>query len=230
MTNTLDLLKALRALPDEEQQAFYKLAKKKQPRGAQHTMESAEHGSPPAFVDLARRTMGGIDLDPMSSERWNRRVGAKRFITKEQSAFRTPWTDGAPIVLELRTNPVRGFGERLRVFLNPAGDKSGDVVAQAWFGLTTLYVREWVSSAIWVGFNVEQLARLQRVGAPTHPLAEMTLVPPERTDYIDELTDRAQKDAPHASFVTLLSRDPRERERFAGLAGQLGHVVNGDRR
>ena len=199
-------------------------------KNAAHSMATCEHGTPPEFVDVAHDVMGGIDLDPASSPTWNRFVQAKRIITAEQGFQRTPWTDGAPTILELRTNPIEGFGEQLRVIFNPPGDKRGELVALAWFGLTWLFRRGWVSSAIWIGFNVEQLARLQRVDAATHPLAEMTLVPPTRPNFRSEHTLKIQEDAAHAGFVTLLSRDPLERERFAGAAGALGYVVNGDRR
>jgi hypothetical protein len=202
----------------------------KTPKNAAHSAESAEHGSPPEFVDLAHAVMGGIDLDPASSPAWNLNVRAARIITAEQNGLRTPWVDGAPSVLELRTRPVPGAGKRMRVIVNAPGDPRGELVAAFWFGLTTYFALRWVSSAIWIGFNVEQLSRLQRVGAPTSPLREMTLVPSERKNYIDERTGRAQDDAPHASFVTLLTHDTRERERFAGIAGQLGDVVNGSRR
>lgn len=203
---------------------------KTKPRNAAHLSISPEQGSPPVFVELAHAVMGGIDLDPASSPAWNRNVGATRIITAAENGLRTPWVAGAPSVLELRTRPVPGFGERVRVLVNPPGDKRGELVAEFWYGVTTYFALRWISSAIWIGFNVEQLSRLQRVGAPTSPLREMTLVPEERKNYIDERTGREQSDAPHASFVTLLTRDPRERERFAGLAGRLGDVVNGDRR
>lgn len=202
----------------------------KKPRNAAHSSASAEQGTPPVFVELAHAAMGGIDLDPASSPAWNRNVRARRIIAAEENGLRTPWVEGAPSVLELRTKPVPGFGERCRVLVNPPGDKRGELVAEFWFGVTTYFALRWISSAIWIGFNVEQLSRLQRVGAPTSPLREMTLVPSERKNYIHEHTGREQDDAPHASFVTLLSRDTRERERFAGLAGELGDVVNGDRR
>jgi hypothetical protein len=202
----------------------------KPPKNAAHSAVTAEHGSPPEFVELAYEVMGGIDLDPASSPAWNRTIRAARIITAEENGLRTPWVAGAPSVLQLRTQPVPGFGERVRVLVNPPGDKRGELVAEFWFGVTEYFRLRWISSAIWIGFNVEQLSRLQRVGAPTSPLREMTLVPSERKNYLDERTGRQQADAPHASFVTLLTRDTRERERFAGLGAALGDVVNGDRR
>jgi hypothetical protein len=198
---------------------------------AQHSMLTDEHGSPPEFVDLARYAMGGIDLDPASSPEWNRLVGAHRIITKKQNGLRTPWFDGAPAVLDLRTNPKRAPSDHVngRVFLNSPSDKRGVKVAQFWFGIVELWQLGWVTAGVYVGFTVEQLSRLQRVGASTHPLAEVTLVPETRHDYRNTPTTLGE-DAPHASFVTLLSRNRHEIERFAALGSKLGFVVNGDRR
>lgn len=208
---------------------------------AQHSMETDEHGTPPEFIRLAHETMGGIDVDPASSPAWNKNVGATRIITKEQNGLRTPWFSDAPSPLELltsKTRPLRpaiSAGAELdppvrRVICNPPSDKRGALVAAFWRALTRYFQRGWVTSGVWIGFNVEQLSRLQRVGAPSHPLQHITLIPRVRADYIDAATGELQGDAPHASFVTLLTRSRREIEIFASLGGELGHVVNGDRR
>lgn len=201
---------------------------------AAHLLQSHDHGSPPEVIALARVTMGRIDVDPASSAKWNERIGAARIITAEQNFARTPWFAGAPAPLQLRTNQLRPIAgskhEPETVFCNPPNDKRGDLVASAWWALAEYFKLGWARSAVYVGFNVEQLSRLQRVSAASHPLEHVTLVPAKRIDYLDGATLRLQEDAPHASFVTLLSRNPREIETFACLGGKLGHVVNGDRR
>jgi len=56
----------------------------------------------------------------------------------------------------------------MTVTINPPGDSAGrarrGVLARARRVLRT------VTAAVWLGFNVEQLSRLQRVGARSHPL------------------------------------------------------------
>lgn len=47
--------------------------------------------------------LGGIDLDPFTSDKANEIVGAKYILTIEQSAFEHSWK----------------FGKRIRVFMNP---------------------------------------------------------------------------------------------------------------
>jgi hypothetical protein len=200
---------------------------------AQHSAKTDQHGTPPSFLKLARATIGSFDVDPASSAMWNENVRARRFITKQQNGLRTPWFPGAPAPLELRTQarcPNRDGDEPGTVFLNPPGDRRGALVAAFWWALAEYFAWGWATSAVYIGFSVEQLARLQRVGARSHPLLHVTLVPAWRENYVDAETGELQEDATHASFVTLLSRSGAEIETFAGLGSELGFVINGDRR
>lgn len=200
---------------------------------AAHSSKTDDHGSPPEFIELARRTMGRIDVDPASSEKWNRNVRATRIITADERFQRTPWFPGAPAPLKLRTNPARPHRNSASVgtfFGNPPGSKRGDLVAEFWWACAEYFRLGWASSGVYVGFNLEQLGRLQRVGASSHPLQHITLVPEKRRDYLDGKTLRLQEDATHSSFVTLLTRSAREIETFVCLGRELGHVINGDRR
>lgn len=47
--------------------------------------------TPRDIVDLARKILNGIDLDPFSCEEANLIIGAKRIFTKEDSAFQNEW-------------------------------------------------------------------------------------------------------------------------------------------
>lgn len=198
---------------------------------AQHSMLTDEHGSPPEFVELAHAVYGDPDLDPASSPEWNGLVRAKRIITAHEDFWRTEWAEGAVSPNRLKTlgrarPPHR---DAVTVLFNPPSDPKGRHVARAWWALTEYFELGWVRAAIYIGFNVEQLSRLQRVEARTHPLQHVTLVPSNRHNYRTSATTIGT-DAPHASFVTLLSRSSREIAIFAAQASLLGHVVNGDRR
>jgi phage N-6-adenine-methyltransferase len=59
--------------------------------------------TPPDYIDCVRRVMGGIDLDPFSSDTANEIVGATHILTIDKSAFDIPWE----------------FGRGVRVFMNP---------------------------------------------------------------------------------------------------------------
>ncbi len=47
--------------------------------------------TPPVFIELAREAMGGIDLDPASSEAANAYVQAAKYYTKEEDGLTQPW-------------------------------------------------------------------------------------------------------------------------------------------
>ena len=83
-----------------------------------------------------------------------------------------------------------------------------------------------VSRGVGIDQPEQRLQALQRVGARTHPLRHPTCVPRDRVDYRKSLTEIGT-DAPHASFITLLSREPRQIETFAALGSELGCVTYG---
>lgn len=59
--------------------------------------------TPAEYLDSVRAVMGGIDLDPFSSEQANKTVGAAHIMTIDKSAFENEW------------NVV----DKCRVFMNP---------------------------------------------------------------------------------------------------------------
>lgn len=59
--------------------------------------------TPPEYLDSARMVMGGIDLDPFTSEKANEIVGARHILTIGKSAFENSWK----------------LDKNIRVFMNP---------------------------------------------------------------------------------------------------------------
>lgn len=198
-------------------------------KNAMHSAATPEHGTPGEYVDLARQVLRVIDIDPATSAEWNTLVGARRILTREDNALRTPWLDGWPRADELLTDERESgipptFGAT--VFCNPPGSKDGSLVARFWLALSEYYRRGFVSSAIWIGFSLEQVSRLQRVGARSHPLQHTTLIPSRRIAYRATPTTIGE-DPTHASYVTLLSDDQSKVQLFAALGVELGHVITG---
>ena len=58
---------------------------------ARHSSESSEHWTPQNIVELARETMGAIDLDPASTIEANHRIRANIFHTREYDGFTKDW-------------------------------------------------------------------------------------------------------------------------------------------
>lgn len=60
-------------------------------REAFTSSESSEAYSPSPIIELARKVMGGIDLDPSSCEEANKVVKAERFYTMADDGLYQPW-------------------------------------------------------------------------------------------------------------------------------------------
>lgn len=193
--------------------------------------ESPLHGTGPEFVGLEHEVIGDVpDLDPFSSARFNVYVRARRIITEEQDAWATRWHPEAPPPHRLLTDAARPAAPSSEVWhINPPGDRSGENVARAWCAVAEYHRRRCFRAAWWVGFNLEQLSRLQRVGARSHPLQHATLVPQKRYGYRNHDTLKIAHGTNHASFLTLITRDETLIRRFAAIGSELGHVINGDR-
>lgn len=188
-----------------------------------------DHGTTLEHVALMHAVFGrDPDLDPASHPKWNEHIRAKRIITEEMDARVSSWFDGAPLPNRLLTDR-RCLAAELDgelVHCNPPNDADGSLAAFFWKTCVEYWMRGYARSVLYVGFNIEQAARFQRVGARTSPLRHPTLVPADRPRYLDGKTLKPQKQPMHASFITLLSHDYREIQTFAALGRELGDVVN----
>lgn len=190
-----------------------------------------DHGTPPEYVALMHEVFGcDPDLDPSSHPKWNEAIRAKRIITESMDARIAPWfpTLDAPLpnrlLTDLRCLPDDLDGEL--VHNNPPNEGDGSLVAFFWKTCVEYYLRGYARAVFFVGFNVEQLARNQRIGARSSPLKHPTIVPAVRPRYLDGATLKPQPQPMHASFITLLSNDHNHIRRFAALGRELGDVVN----
>lgn len=188
-----------------------------------------DHGTPLDIVALMHEVFQGVpDLDPASHPKWNELVRSRRIITEEMDARVASWFDGAPLphrlLTDRRCRPAGEAGEL--VHCNPPNDADGELASFFWRANVEYWKRGWSRSVFYVGFNIEQLARNQRIDARSSPLRHPTIVPADRPRYLDAVTLQPQKSPMHASFITLLSHDHNEIRRFAALGRELGDVVN----
>lgn len=197
---------------------------------ARHSMASPDWQSPPWLVELARHTLGVIDLDPASDVEANEIVRAGRIYTKEDDGLALPW-----------------FGN---VFINPPGG----LVTAFWERLTGEWFSQRFEAGIWVGYSLEQLQTLQQSRlTDTTPMQFPMCIPKRRIAFVENeaakaarvakiiargqrpdasarakqaaadcLAGKPPKNAPsHANYITYLGRRP---HRFAELFREVGTV------
>jgi hypothetical protein len=127
-----------------------------------HSSKSNEHYTPPAIVEAARATMGGIDLDPASCHEANEVVGAGWFFGLPADALQAQWGNwgGEP----MRNNRISGPA---RVFCNPPGGKIGKKSRAVvwWEKLCNEWLDGNVEQAVYICFNLEVLNTTQ--GSPS---------------------------------------------------------------
>jgi hypothetical protein len=127
----------------------------------ERSQKSCEHGSPANGVELARYTLGRIDLDPCSSTYWNHHiVRATRFFDRRINGLKQPWSG--------------------TVWLNPPGadEDAGteNLVRPCWDKLVEHWRAGELEGAIWWGYSLEQLQALQLGGRAWHPARCLTLL------------------------------------------------------
>jgi len=195
---------------------------------ALHASGTSDWGTPPSVVGVARRVLGGVDLDAASSAYWHRHSGvqARGFFSAEDSALdeSASWRE-------------RGQSRRPRVFLNPPGDKRGELVKAFWRRLCAEWLAERIDSAVWVGFSLEQLVSLQMHDqrTPTPLESQFGLaVPSSRLRFLRPDPaggDPSAAAAPtHGNYIVHLpshaaSRRAVQRERWHRECSQLGWAV-----
>lgn len=178
-----------------------------------HLSKTAEYGSPPLIIETARTLMGGIDVDVASSAFWNRRVKASWYHTKERSALDVARWDEVPV--GKRWTKLRRL-LNAKIYLNPPGDPSGELVKRFWARLVDEYLSGHIAQAFWVGFNLNQLGSLQ-TSYDVSPLDFPTLFARRRSKYwargMRGVAER--KNAPgHCSYFTWLPPSPYRGEVF----------------
>lgn len=164
---------------------------------------TAEHYTPPAIIEAARATMGGIDLDPASCAKANAIVQARAFCTAREDGLAVPWT------LE---------GKPTRVFLNPPGGKLhsktfAPIGAKDGTGLSAAAVWWWklideyragnVEQAIFVCFTLNVFQNSQEYDYPA-PYSFPFVVPSSRLRFWNERTTIGKGQPQHCNAIVYL--------------------------
>lgn len=218
-----------------------------------HSSASVEHFTPGWLVEKARYVLGGIDLDPASSEEANRVVRAPRIYTRESNGLHQARWDGRTIL-----NPPGGLvdGAGMPVHRStkdnpggctvtgscglPPGHKHEHVKSSAvvwWQVLCAEWFLSHVPAAFFVGFSLELLQSCQggepaRLGAGHHPLDFYCCIPRERIkfDVIKNGVRVPGNQPTHSNVLVLLpvAGDVKMLARFEEAFGPVGYVHRGN--
>ena len=188
---------------------------------AQHSQKSMEHGTPAIGVELARHTLGRIDLDPASSSYWNfHTVRAAKFFDKRANGLRQSWS-GMVFV-----NPPGGVRDENKKLVEPS------LVQPFWERLVEHWERGKLEGALWWGYSLEQMQTLQ--SSSWDPMRCITVVLSARPCHMVRPVGGGppmEGESPtHGSFATLLPSRAGDIARvqiarFRERAARLGRVV-----
>jgi hypothetical protein len=161
-----------------------------------HSSETCEWYTPPEIINKVHQVMGYPDLDPASCEYANKTVRARQFFTEDDYPLLRTWTGS--------------------VFLNPPSGK----------GLPKLFWEKLVTSpiehAIFIGFNIEQLAILQ--DCTLCPFDYSTCFLRKRIKFV---SPNGEKTRPaHSNFITYTPGNIDRSKRFEEVFEDLGYITS----
>lgn len=174
----------------------------------QHSSATPEWGTPIEIIEAARNVLGRIDLDPASSEAWNARVGAARWIGKD-----TPWDE----------QDWASSLEPVSVFLNPPGGKVGNASQTVLFWQRLMRERTLrrVSHAIFLAFSMEALSTTQRRGHLSM-LDFPICVPSKRLRFVAQ--GEAKTSPSHANAIAYVPGSIDRTDEFVAEFSEFGKV------
>lgn len=178
--------------------------------------------TPGYIVEPARETLGGIDLDPASTDEANLLIQAEDYFTRDSDGLNGTWWG------RVFLNPPGGAFNKPQTIENP-GKWGYTRSRQAlwWLKLMIEYESARVDSAIFVGFSIEilQVAQQLKCDVPSNfPLC----VPSERIPFDKwENNERVSQNQPgHANVIVLVTEDDMVVERFKRAFRPVGEVFN----
>jgi hypothetical protein len=191
---------------------------------AQHSSLTDEHFTPPMVIDAVRSVMCGIDLDPASSPKANKIVGANRIYTRADDGLVQRWQGriflnppGGSLVLRKRRAEGLGTEAAKKEAKRLAGESSlwhTKSRATAWWRkLTHEYETGAVTEAVFVGFTLELLRNTQSGSTYfKHPFDYTICVPRDRLKFGGDQPT-------HANVIVYMGPHP---ERFIGEFESFG--------
>lgn len=164
----------------------------------------------------AHKALGGIDLDPASSEEANKRVNARMYWDEEQDSLSIDW---AHIMLD-----------PCNVFLNPPskgklpGNKS--YASTYWKKLMEFRASGYLTHGIFIAFSLEQLCVAQNyVGEGEHMAEFLGCIPSQRMKYVPSKATEGRMIAAQLAKHLAKGRSPKTFKYRADSPTHSGMIV-----
>lgn len=193
---------------------------------AQHSSESPEWYTRESTIEDVRYVLGGIDFDPASCARAQKRVRAGRWIGSAENALAEKTSWGKP-------------GEKLRALVNVPSAR-GLPPAHAWWSrLGHEVAEEVIGSFVWVAFNcmqVESLIEVSEKAGILRPSDCYICMPREREQFErptlqmgfdGEPVLEMPKNPPNWAWFICYSWDRGVKIRFKKTFGKRGEILTG---
>ena len=182
---------------------------------ALHLSNTSEHFSPGFLINLARKVLGSINLDPFSNARANEYIQAEKYfgLDNKKDGFKEPWGGR-----EYPTN----------LWINPPGSKIKGKSQQkmAWQYLMEQYEIGNVKSAIFLSFNLNLMQSSQIKQEGKLPMTFAFCVPKQRIAYLkSDLSSSSNPTHPSALFYINPKNDVSKIQLFKEVFSSIGHVI-----
>lgn len=168
----------------------------------QHSSGRDDWQTPDEILDAVRDVLGGIDLDPASSEEANSRVGAMQILTEADNALDCPWPMDC------------------RVYLNPPGGKIGNKSKTKLFWRRMMEYRKdgFLLHGIFAFFSIEGLQNTQ---SETYSAMDFPLcIPKKRVQWVHPTEEKHQPS--HSNAFIYIPGHLNDTDHFIKIFSQIG--------
>jgi len=176
-----------------------------------HSSNTGEWGTPSWIMDIVRKVIDPIELDPCSRAQWNYTVKAERFLDEKYDSLVHPWTK-VPV----------------SIFINPPGGKLHNCSRAAlfWNRLCEYAHSGLVKHAIWIGFSLEQLAVSQSYYPDLMVRYPICIV--KKRIKFDRLPNVQGQTPSHSNFILYRPGIINRTDKFVKAFEGLGAIINED--